>query len=119
MTSKREDCIVLLNNLEGPACLCQITLLSDEMFYVYVLQSEKDLNFYTGFTRDLNTRIEEHNSKMSKATAGRTPLNLVYYEFCLNHKDAMKRERYLKTTWGKRYIKGRIQNYLEETKNST
>lgn len=91
----------------------------NEMYYVYVLQSERDDKFYTGFTHDLNKRIEEHNSKISKATAGRTPLNLVYYEFCLNHKDAMKRERYLKSTWGKRYIKGRIENYLEENKKST
>ncbi len=59
-------------------------------------------------------RIEEHNSRISKSTKGRIPLKLVYYEFCLNRKDAMKREKYLKTTWGKRYIKNRIKNYLEE-----
>lgn len=84
------------------------------MCYVYVLQSKKDNKFYTGFTRDLNRRIEEHNAGISKATIGRTPLKLVYYEFCLNQKDAMKREEYLKTTWGKRYINNRIQNYLRE-----
>jgi putative endonuclease len=83
------------------------------MYYVYVLQSEQDNKFYTGFTRDLTKRIEEHNLGMSNATKGRIPLKLVYYEFCLNHKDAMRRERYLKTTWGKRYIKNRIKNYLE------
>ncbi|MGO8989644.1 MAG: GIY-YIG nuclease family protein [bacterium] len=86
------------------------------MYYVYVLQSQKDKKFYTGFTRDLEKRINEHNSGVSTATKQRMPLNLVYYEFCLNHKDAMKRERYLKTTWGKRYIKNRIANYLGETK---
>jgi putative endonuclease len=86
------------------------------MYYVYVLQSQKDKKFYTGFTRDLEKRINEHNSGVSMATKQRMPLNLVYYEFCLNHKDAMKRERYLKTTWGKRYIKNRIANYLGESK---
>lgn len=89
------------------------------MYYVYVLQSEKDEKFYTGFTRDLEKRIEEHNSGVSKATNQRIPLKLVYYEFCLNHKDAMKRERYLKTTWGKRYIRNRIANYLRETNKFT
>ncbi len=84
------------------------------MYYVYVLQSEKDKKFYTGFTTDLKKRIEEHNSRISKSTKGRIPLKLVYYEFCLNRRDAMKREKYLKTTWGKRYIKNRIKNYLEE-----
>ena len=89
------------------------------MFYVYVLRSEQDNMFYTGFTRDLKKRLEEHNSGISRTTKGRLPLELVYYEFCLNHRDAMKRERYLKTTWGKRYIKNRIKNYLEETEKST
>jgi len=89
------------------------------MYYVYVLQSERDHRFYTGYTRDLNARIEEHNSKLSKATSWRTPLKLVYYEFCLNNIDATKRERYLKSTWGKRYIKGRIKNYLDEKREST
>ena len=89
------------------------------MYYVYILQSESDKQFYTGFTKDLQKRIEEHNSGISRATKGRIPLKVVYYEFCLNLKDATKRERYLKTTWGKRYIKNRISNYLEETNKCT
>ena len=87
--------------------------------YVYVLQSNLDKKFYTGITQDLMKRIEEHNSGISKATKTRVPFKLVYYEFCLNHKDAMKRERYLKTTWGKRYINNRITNYLQETEKCT
>jgi len=78
------------------------------MYYVYVLQSEQDNKFY-----------KEHNSGISNSTKGRIPLRLVYYEYCLDHRDALKRERYLKTTWGKRYIKNRIKNYLEETKRCT
>jgi len=84
------------------------------MYYVYVLQSELDNKFYTGFTKNLEKRMEEHNSGISRSTKGRIPLKLVYYEFCLNLKDAMKRERYLKTTWGKRYIRNRISNYQKE-----
>jgi putative endonuclease len=84
------------------------------MYFVYVLQSDKDKRFYTGLTQDLKERIEEHNAGASKATKARIPLKLVYYESCMNYKDATKRERYLKTTWGKRYIKNRIKNYLEE-----
>ena len=87
--------------------------------YVYVLQSDLDKKFYTGITQDLMKRVGEHNSGVSKATKTRVPLKLVYYEFCLNHKDAMKREGYLKTTWGKRYINNRITNYLQETKKCT
>ena len=87
--------------------------------YVYVLQSDLDNMFYTGITQNLMKRVGEHNSGISKATKTRVPLKLVYFEFCLHQKDAMKRERYLKTTWGKRYIKNRIANYLQETKQGT
>lgn len=83
------------------------------MFYVYVLQSEKDGGFYIGFTSDLKKRIKEHNNKMVRSTRSRIPLRLVYYEACLNRIDATKREKYLKTSWGRRYIKNRLKNYLK------
>jgi putative endonuclease len=37
---------------------------------------------------------------------------LVYYEACRTQTDATKREKYLKTAWGKRYIKSRLAGYL-------
>ncbi|MDD5167003.1 MAG: GIY-YIG nuclease family protein [Candidatus Omnitrophica bacterium] len=83
------------------------------MYYVYVLQSKKDRLFYTGFTKSLNRRIEEHNNKCQIATKNRIPLELVYYEWCLNKEDAIAREKYLKSGIGKKYIKNRIRCYLE------
>ncbi len=84
-----------------------------EYYYVYVLQSEKDCNLYTGLTVDLKTRLKEHNCGEDSQTKNRRPLKLIYYEACLNQHDAAKRERYLKTAWGKRYIKGRLEDYLK------
>lgn len=82
------------------------------MYYVYILQSLKDKYFYVGYTPDLKLRIKEHNKGLVLATKDRRPLRIVYYEACLNRDDAIKRERYLKTSWGKRYIKNRLKNYL-------
>lgn len=82
------------------------------MFYVYVLQSQKDNMFYTGYTNDLQKRLSQHNNGKVKATMNRAPLLLVYFEACLNQQDATHREKYLKTSWGKRYIKSRLKNYL-------
>ena len=82
------------------------------MYYVYILQSLKDNNFYTGYTQDLRNRLELHNKGEVKSTKCRVPLILVYYEACLNQQDATCREKYLKTSWGKRYIKSRLKNYL-------
>lgn len=81
-------------------------------FYVYILQSNKDNNFYTGYTSDIENRLREHNGGKVSATKGRRPLKLIYFEGCLNPKDATKREKYLKSSWGKRYIKNRLQYHL-------
>lgn len=82
------------------------------MHYVYVLQSEMDSQFYTGCTGDLRKRYDEHNSGKVASTKTRRPVKLIYYEACLNEHDAFKREKYLKTTYGKRYIKVRCKNYF-------
>ena len=83
------------------------------MVYVYLLISEKDGNFYTGSTRDLKRRLNEHNNGQVISTAKRLPLRLIYYEACINEKDARAREKYLKSGMGKRYLKNRLKNYLE------
>ena len=84
------------------------------MYYVYVLLSEKDLQFYTGFTNNLKIRFDEHCKGRVKSTANRVPLKLVYYEACLHRDDATHREKYLKSTYGKCFIRQRIKNFLLE-----
>ena len=82
------------------------------MIYVYVLRSVSDGQLYTGCTRDLRARLALHNAGQVPSTIDRRPLELIYYEACLNEKDAFRREKYLKTTYGKRYIKARCRNYF-------
>ncbi|MCU0644684.1 MAG: GIY-YIG nuclease family protein [bacterium] len=81
------------------------------MFFVYILKCG-DNNFYTGYTSDLEQRLKEHNKGNVISTKRRLPVTLIYYEASINQKDALHRERYLKTSWGKRYIKTRLKNYL-------
>ena len=81
-------------------------------YYIYILKSEKDGQFYTGYTKDLRNRLNQHNKGEVHSTKNRRPLNLVYFEGCLNQQDATHREKYLKTSWGKRYIKNRLGSYL-------
>ena len=82
------------------------------MYYVYVLRSQFDKKFYTGFTSDLVKRLEDHNTGKVLSTRKRIPFDVVYYECSLNQDDAIHREKYLKTAYGKRYIKQRLKNYL-------
>ena len=80
--------------------------------YVYVLRSLKDHQFYVGLTRDLPLRVQQHNNGLVSSTKKRVPFELIYWEGCLSESDAAQREKYLKSAWGKRYIKTRLRGYL-------
>ena len=82
------------------------------MYYTYILQSDKDDNFYVGFTKDLKQRFEQHENGMVDSTKDRRPLKLVYYEACLEQADATRREKYLKTYKGRMFIKRRLKSYF-------
>ena len=86
------------------------------MHYLYILQSLKDNNFYTGTTSDLKRRLKEHNSGKNFSAAPRQPFKLIYYEAYVLKSDAEARERYLKTSMGRRVIRKQLANYLMETK---
>jgi len=78
------------------------------MYYTYVLKSLKDSLLYIGWTDDLKSRIKKHNQGLAESTKNRRPLKLVYYEACLKKKQAIKREKYFKTGFGRRFLKNRI-----------
>jgi putative endonuclease len=84
-------------------------------YYVYVLLSEKDDQWYTGYTADLKNRLQLHNDGKVESTKNRRPLKLIYYEGCLNQQDATRREKYLKSGNGKIYIKSRLRNFFNPT----
>ena len=82
------------------------------MYYTYVLQSLEDMNFYTGYTKDLKLRFEQHNKGLVESTSDRGPFNLIYYEACHDKNDAIKREKYLKSFHGKMFLRRRLKSYL-------
>ncbi|MFC1516799.1 GIY-YIG nuclease family protein, partial [Thermodesulfobacteriota bacterium] len=47
---------------------------------------EKDKKFYVGFTKNLKLRFEQHKKGIVESTKDRRPLNLIYYEACLDQK---------------------------------
>ena len=85
------------------------------MYYVYISRSLKDRNLYTGYTNDLRKRFNMHNKARISSTKNRGPLELVYYEACLNQQDSTAREKFLKTGMGKRYLKNRLKRSLSLT----
>ena len=79
------------------------------MYYTYVLKSEKDGKIYIGWTNNLNDRIKKHNKGLVESTKYRKPFKLIYYEACINKKDAINREKSLKTGFGRAYLKKKIK----------
>jgi putative endonuclease len=67
------------------------------MFFVYVLQSQKDKKFYIGQTRYLSDRLEKHSAGRVPATKRRIPMSLVYSEELQSRSEAVQRERFLKS----------------------
>jgi putative endonuclease len=85
----------------------------EQMFYVYILKSEKDNNLYIGFSKDLKSRVEAHNLGLNASTSYRRPLALLYYEGYTNEKDARIREKFLKTGRGHEVIYKQLENTLK------
>ena len=89
---------------------------SSVFFYVYVLESLSGGKRYTSYTNNLEKRIEEHKKGLSFATKFRLPFELIYFEGCLNSVDTKRRENYLKTTQGRRFLGLRLLEYQRQKK---
>ncbi|MEK9176557.1 MAG: GIY-YIG nuclease family protein [Patescibacteria group bacterium] len=66
------------------------------MYYVYVLKSVIKNQIYTGSTKDLKKRLNEHNDGKVTSTKRYNPWNLIYYEAFIEEKLARVREKNLK-----------------------
>lgn len=83
----------------------------DDFYFTYVLLSEKDNLYYTGYSQNLKQRIIQHNKGLVPSTKNRRPMRLIYFEASLNQEDALHREKYLKSHYGKMYLGKRLKNF--------
>ena len=74
------------------------------MNYIYVLKSKKDLKRYIGLTNNLESRISLHNNGKVESTKNRRPLELLYYEEIEDRAEAAKREKFLKSGKGRKFL---------------
>jgi len=79
-----------------------------------ILFSQKDFQLYTGFSSNLEARVEKNNNGGNKSTSYRRRLILIFSEFYLFEEDARKREMYFKTSMGKKAIKLMLKTTLEK-----
>ena len=81
------------------------------MYYIYILKLNNG-NCYTGFTEDLARRLGEHENSKVISTKHHKPVTLIHYEVYTLKSNALRREKFLKTTEGKRLLKQQIRDIL-------
>ncbi len=75
------------------------------MYFVYVIQSIIDGMRYTGSTsKEPKQRLKEHNSGSNKWTKGHKPFKMVHFEAFSGKTEAIKKEKFLKSGAGRKYI---------------
>ncbi len=65
--------------------------------FVYLLESQKDQQFYIGQTNNLKGRLEKHNAGQVKSTAKRIPFKLIGFVKLPSRKEALGLEKTLKS----------------------
>lgn len=78
------------------------------MYYVYVIKSKECDFYYKGFCSNLEIRLKQHNSGMTKSIKKFLPFEIKYFEICDNLQDAVKKEKYWKSAAGRRYLKSKM-----------
>lgn len=75
-------------------------------YYVYVLEDSNGKR-YKGMTNNLERRLSEHKRGKTITTKKMNDIKLIYSEQCINFEEARKRELYLKSAAGRRFLKNK------------
>ncbi len=78
------------------------------MFYAYVLKSLNHDYFYKGHCEKIDVRLKEHNAGITKSIKPYIPFKVIYFEEFGTKEEAIKREKYFKTSVGRRYLKTKL-----------
>ena len=85
------------------------------MHFVYILLL-KNGDLYKGLSDDIKRRIVEHKNGKVESTKNFRPLKLIHLECYLLKSDAERREKFLKTNEGRRFLKQQIKDLLNKFK---
>jgi putative endonuclease len=78
------------------------------MFYAYVLKSINHDYYYKGHCENLENRLSQHNSGMTASIKPFLPFKVVYFEQFQTREEALQREKYFKSSAGRRFLKKKL-----------
>jgi putative endonuclease len=76
-----------------------------EVYFTYVLKSKTHNYFYRGHCKDLQKRLDQHNAGMTVSLRSYLPFEIIYFEQFETEIEAVKREKYFKTSRGREFLK--------------
>ena len=82
--------------------------LKNQMFFAYVLKSIEHDYFYKGHCQNLEKRLNQHNSGLTKSIKPFIPFQVVYFEEFTTEAEAIAREKYFKSAAGRRFLKTKL-----------
>ena len=85
--------------------VCRAFFMENSEYYIYLLESESDGVWYVGLSQNPEERSRQHNRGKSKFTKGHMPWVLLYEEKVGDLKSARLKEKYYKSSAGKRRLK--------------
>ena len=84
-----------------------------KQYSIYVIKSLKDHQNYTGLSSNVEKRIKMHNDGKVKSTKSRRPFQLIYYEFIGSLPEARLREKYYKSSTGRKNLERIISERIK------
>ena len=78
------------------------------MFYTYVVKSLRFPHLYKGHCENLEERLKQHNSGMTESIKPFIPFEIVYFEEFHTRDEAIRREKYFKSSAGRRFLKSKL-----------
>ena len=85
------------------------------MYFVYLIESERDRSWYIGFSENVEQRVQAHNQRKNISTHYGIPWKLIYYEAYIEKLDALGREKFLKSGAGWRFLKKQLKHHGRAT----
>ena len=88
-----------------------------KVYYIYILTNQHNTVFYVGVTNNLIRRVYEYKNKLVKGFTSKYNINkLVYYEVFADVRDAIYREKQIKS-WSRKKKIEMIEKFNPEWKD--
>ncbi len=81
------------------------------MYFVYVIWSNKLQKRYVGSAQNIEIRLKQHNAGKTPFTLRGIPWILIYHEIYKTKSEALKREKFLKSGVGRKWLDETFPNY--------